>query len=207
MGWYDVFSTFYDASSTHYYVEQHRAATDALGIQPGDVVLDVPCGTGQAFDTLVPKLGPSGLLLGVDLSSGMLGKAKARAARNGWSNVRLERASVHDVSTELVSRLAGKPMVDGLHVFLGMSCFPDYPKAFDALWSVLRPGGRCVIVDIHAERAGVGTWITKAMTHGDVLRRWWEPLEAVATGFSRTPLPSLPAHGGQIYLATGTKPG
>lgn len=206
MGWYDVFSTFYDASSTHYYVEQHVAATNALAIEPGDVVLDLPCGTGQAFDTLVPKLGANGLLVGVDLSSGMLGKAQARVTKNGWTNVRLERAAVEDVSAELVTKLAGKPTVDKVHVFLGMSCFPDYPAAFQKLWSVLRPGGRFVIVDIHAERASVGTWITRMMTHGDVLRRWWEPLEAVAEGYSRTPLPSLPAHGGQIFLVTGTKP-
>lgn len=207
MGWYDIFSTFYDASSTHYYVEQHVAATNALGIEPNDVVLDLPCGTGQAFDTLVPRLGPSGLLLGVDLSSGMLGKARARVAKHGWENVRLEQAGVHDVTSDLLARLAGRPVtVDRLHVFLGMSVFPEYPRAFETLWSLLRPGGRCVIVDIHAERASAGTLITKVMTHGDVLRPWWEPLEAVATSYSRTPLPSLPAHGGQIYLAVGTKP-
>lgn len=205
MGWYDVFSTFYDASSTHYYVEQHAAAADALAIEPGDVVLDLPCGTGQAFDTLVPRVGATGAVLGVDLSTGMLARAGARVAKHGWTNVRLECAGVDDANAALISRLAGRPTVDRLHVFLGMSVFPDPQRSFELLWSLLRPGGRCVIVDIHAERASVGTWITRMMTHGDVLRRWWEPLEAVAADFSRVPLPSVPAHGGQIYLAAGTK--
>lgn len=46
----------------------------------------------------------------------------------------------------------GHESVDRLHVFLGMRVFPDMDATFAKLWSLLSPGGRCVIVDVHAER-------------------------------------------------------
>jgi hypothetical protein len=43
------------------------------------------------------------------------------------------------------------------------------------------------------------------VARADLRRRFWEPLERRAAGFERYALPSLPEHGGEIILATGTK--
>ena len=80
-------------------------------------------------------------------------------------------------------------------------------EAFGRIWGVLAPGGRCVIVDVYAERPGFQGRMVNLVARADIRRRSWEPLERVAEGFSRVDLPSLPDHGGQLYLATGTKPG
>src|SRR5690606_7676795 len=112
-----------------------------------------PCGTGQSLDGLVAAVGDAGTVIGVDLSKGMLRKARARVTRNGWANVLLAEADVHAVDTAwLESVRAGPVVVDRLHVFLGLSAFPQWEEAFERLWDVLRPGGRCVVVDCYAER-------------------------------------------------------
>ncbi|MBD3274063.1 MAG: methyltransferase domain-containing protein, partial [Candidatus Marinimicrobia bacterium] len=48
---------------------------ESLDIQPGHVVLDIGTGTGIALEALKSAVGPSGKVIGIDLSSQMLGKA------------------------------------------------------------------------------------------------------------------------------------
>lgn len=202
MRWYDLFSRFYDGSLEKLYVEQRREAANALQLVPGMSVLDLPCGTGQSLDVLAPAVLPGGTVIGIDRSTGMLARADARAKKNGWSHVRLAEG---DVATLDAAKL-GAPSVDRLHVFLGMTAFDDPDAAFERMWSVLKPGGRCVIVDAHAEKLGFQGRMVNLVAQADLRRRFWEPLERRATGFSRRDLPSLPDHGGQIILAVGDKP-
>lgn len=202
MGWYDYFSKFYDAAIEAHYVEHRRLAAAALDLRPGNTVIDVPCGTGQSFEALQRGIGPSGVLIGVDLSPGMLRQAAARAQRHGWTQVRTLH---HDAKTLDAAVLAGQA-VDRLHIFLGMSVFPDMPGTFANLWNLLAPGGRCVIVDVHAARPNpIGLFVNR-FASADIRRRFWEPLERVATDFEHRDLPYRWEHGGQIQLATGVKP-
>jgi ubiquinone/menaquinone biosynthesis C-methylase UbiE len=204
MRWYDLFSRFYDGSLEKLYLEQRREAARALDLRPGLTVLDLPCGTGQSLDVLAPAVAPGGAVIGVDRSTGMLARAKARSEKNGWSHVRLVEG---DVATLDAAALGGATVsVDRLHVFLGMTAFEDPDAAFERMWSLLRPGGRCVIVDAHAEKLGFQGRMVNLVAQADLRRRFWEPLEKRATGFSRRDLPSLPDHGGQIILAVGDKP-
>ena len=202
MAWYDFFSAFYDASLEKHYREQRVLATAALDLQPGSVVLDLPCGTGQSFPGLCSGVGPTGRVLGVDLSAGMLRQAQGRVSRTSLSGVTLARA---DAKTLDLSALGGaRP--DRLHIFLGMSVFPEPAATFTHLWSLLSPGGRCVIVDCHAETLSFQGRMVNLLAGADIRRRSWEPLSAVGAQFERRELPSLPLHGGQLFLATAVKP-
>ena len=62
------------------------------------------------------------------------------------------------------SGLAGQRVrITHLHVFLGMSVFSEMQATFTHLWELLEPGGRCVLVDVHAERLGVQGWLVNQM--------------------------------------------
>ena len=211
MAWYDWFSSFYDRSLEPLYREQRRAAAVALRVHPGQTILDLPCGTGQSFDELAPAVGPDGLVLGVDLSAGMLRQAANRARKRGFSQVVLHHSDVHALGLPALAAAATLPRpaalhIDRLHIFLGLSAFPRWEQAFEHLWALLAPGGRCVVVDVHADRLGLQGRMVNLVARADIRREGWRPLERLAHGFTRTALPSLPAHGGQLYLASGDKP-
>ncbi len=205
MGYYDVFSTFYDASVEKHYAEHRGLAAEALELEGGSRVLDVPCGTGGCFAAIAEKLGDGGVLVGADISRGMLGKARKKVEAAGWSHVHLVHAGVDAVTGEHLQPAGGT--VDRLLIFLGMTAFPDMAGGFANVWSLLAPGGRCVIVDVHAETLSFQGRMVNLTARADITRRFWEPLEAVADGVERHELPTSPAHGGQMLLYTGVKPG
>lgn len=202
MAWYDVFSSFYDRSLESLYAEGRKSAAAALELKPGLTVLDCPCGTGQSFDGLAPPLLPGGLLVGVDLSAGMLRRSRERALARHFSHVQLVELSV----LELSSAKLPVPKFDRVQVFLGLSAFPSWEAAFARLWSVLKPGGRMVVVDVFSEELSLQGHLVNLVARADIRRRTWEPLQKVAEDFKRTDLTYRKQHGGQLFLATGVKP-
>lgn len=207
MGYYDLFSYTYDGSVAKHYAAPRAAACAALDLKPGLTVLDLPCGTGLSFPGIAPAIGPEGLLLGADLSAGMLKQAKKKAEQQGWSQVVTLQADASTITPSQLEEAAGRPVsIDRLQIFLGMTCFPDWRNTFTNLWTLLEPGGRCVVVDIHTPKKGFYGHLATFVAQADVSRPFWEPLEAVCEGFERSPQESKALHGGTIYLATGTKP-
>lgn len=202
MASYDLFSGFYDRSLERLYRDARASALGALAVEPGHRVLDVPCGTGQSHEGLAAAAGPTGAVVGVDLSAGMLRQAMRRVTQSGWQTVHLHRADAESLPEDI----APDASFDRLHVFLGMTVFPRPDETFDRLWRALRPGGRCVIVDVHAERLGLQGALVNWTAGADIRRRSWEPLERLARDFTRAPLPSRWQHGGTLYLAAGDKP-
>src|ERR671911_741202 len=53
-----------------------RAAVATTGIEAGDSVADIACGTGKLTGALAEHVGPFGRVIGVDLSGGMLDRAR-----------------------------------------------------------------------------------------------------------------------------------
>jgi ubiquinone/menaquinone biosynthesis C-methylase UbiE len=207
MSWYDVLSRVYDASLEPLYRAPREAAADALDVRPGSVILDLPCGTGQSAPYLAKRLGPQGRVVGVDLSEGMLREASRRVAAAGWTNVHTLRADARTLSQAQLDQLVGAPTrPDRLHIFLGMSVFPEHEAVFQQLWSLLAPGGRCVIADVYSARPNLQGLMVNVMAQADIRRRTWEPLQAVGDAFERRDLPSPWHYGGQMFLATALKP-
>ena len=84
---YRVAARFYDVLSTEpAYRAGRRIGIEQLALEPGDTVVDIGCGTGPNFALIQDRIGPTGLLLGVDAS---------REARPGALRVRRWRRPRH----------------------------------------------------------------------------------------------------------------
>ena len=116
-----------------------RRLVDRLALRLGDTVLDLACGTGLNFVAIEEAIGPTGRLVGVDLSPAMLAEAPKKVAAHGWANVTLIEA---DATT---FRLA-EP-VDMALCTLAIGLMPDPDAVVRAMVGMVRPGGRVLIGD------------------------------------------------------------
>lgn len=109
----------------------YAAAVTELGLRAGDRVLDAGCGTGRALPPLRAAVGPSGAVLGMDLTSAML-RAAVRAGRH-----RDGRLLLADVAALPVrSRSLDAVFAAGLIAHL-----PRPARNLRELARVVRPGG------------------------------------------------------------------
>jgi ubiquinone/menaquinone biosynthesis C-methylase UbiE len=208
MGWYDLFSYTYDRSLEALYRPYRVQALAALGAGPGATVLDLACGTGQNFDLLVAAVGPEGRVVGVDLSAGMLRQARRRADRAGWHHVTLARGDAQQLTPAWLREATGVEAVDGAVCTLGLSAMPAWEAAFQRSFDLLRPGGRYVLLDVHAARRVFQTRVVELMARADLSREVWTPLRQACPDFRLDELGGSPrTFGGTLFVASGTKPG
>jgi SAM-dependent methyltransferase len=109
------------------------------GIEPGERVLDIGCGCGDTSITIAGLVGPTGAVLGLDISAPMLARAREAAQAAGLENVRFELA---DAQTAPLPDRAK----DLLFSRFGVMFFSDPEAAFTNLRKALRPGGRMTFV-------------------------------------------------------------
>src|SRR5947209_13336070 len=79
---YDITSRFYPAPGYPQRAQRLRAV-EALGLRPGDSVIDIACGTGLNFPLIDELIGPDGRIVGVDLTDAMIAHAQDRIETNG----------------------------------------------------------------------------------------------------------------------------
>ena len=205
--WYDFFSLFYDRALEDLYAPFRPEAVSALGLSSGAVVLDAPCGTGHSIDFLQPVVGRSGAVLGVDVSSGMLHRARRRVDKNAWENVWLHKQRVSDIDSKTLVDAIDRPNVDGVLCSLGLSVFPEWEAAFESLFTLVRPGGRFVILDVFTPERTFQTKLIGLVARADNSREVWRPLQSACTDFVRDVLPADPKKfGGELFVASGTRP-
>lgn len=140
-GQYDRVARFYRVFEPLYLIFPiaRRRAVAALGLKPGDTVLEIGAGTGRNFPYLIDAVGPSGSVIGVDASEGMLREAGRLVERRGWSNVRLERQDAAQLELDRE--------VDAVLFSLSYSAMPEPRRALARAWEYLKPGGRVTVMD------------------------------------------------------------
>jgi SAM-dependent methyltransferase len=111
-------------------------AMDAADAHLGEVVLDVGCGCGATSVELAARVGPSGRVVGLDISAPMLERARQRAAGLPIDFL-LGDAATHPLT-------AGS--FDVLFSRFGVMFFDDPPTAFAHLRRALKREGRVAIV-------------------------------------------------------------
>lgn len=85
---YDLWAKFYDYTFGALVHQRHIRAMKQLRTKPGDVVLDLGVGTGMTL----PEYARDITVVGMDLSGGMLKKAKAKIVEQGMDQVQLVQA-------------------------------------------------------------------------------------------------------------------
>ena len=111
----------------------------ALRPGPGDRVLDLACGVGDPAFTLAERVGPTGYVLGLDLSPEMVRAAEAWAAEHGVGNAEFR---VIPSELELGVELGN---FGAATCRLGLMFMPDPVAALRELLKALVPGGRVAV--------------------------------------------------------------
>jgi len=202
--YYDKFSRVYDLLSPDWYYRKPRKfAIQKLALKEGQTVLNLPCGTGQNFRYLQDYLNGSGKVIGIDLSSGMLQKAQNKINAKGWSNIRLFKDDATAVDESWVKTHLGQEVrFDAIFCDLGLSGFPEWQNVIDNLLSLLKPGGRFVIMDWYITKPGLRAEFVKWIGGGEVDRPLYQYLAERVEGFQLDDS----FKGGDVFVAFGKKP-
>jgi ubiquinone/menaquinone biosynthesis C-methylase UbiE len=146
---YTRYAALYDvvARRTPGVVGLRESVTTALAPDEGDVVVEMGCGTGANVPYLRERVGPTGTVVGVDFTPGVLAVARDRTDREGWENVHVVRGD----ATRPPVRTADAVLATFVSGMLGD------PAAAVRTWaSLVGPGGRLALADLGRSTSPVG---------------------------------------------------
>ncbi|MCI0330624.1 MAG: methyltransferase domain-containing protein [candidate division Zixibacteria bacterium] len=124
-----------------------QKAVKMLQLKAGDRVLDTGCGPGGCFPYLVDAVGPSGLVVGIDISPEVTINARRRIEKNGWSNVQVIAADARTV------KLQGE--FDALLMFAAADVYASQ-QALDNLFPYLKRDARVCAFGVKLSRRRSG---------------------------------------------------
>jgi SAM-dependent methyltransferase len=123
-----------------------QAIVEALPLRPGQIVLDVGCGTGLCFGPLRDKVTAVGGVVGIEESPEMVAVAREHIAEEGWLNVTVVQSPAEDAEIALSADAA---------LFCAVHDIMQSPDALRNVLGSLRPGAWVA--------AGGGKWAAPLM--------------------------------------------
>lgn len=155
-GLYDRLARSYDLWGRLAESRARSRAIELAAVEDGQTILEVAVGTGLTFFELA-KRNPNGTNLGIDLSPGMLSRARVRLARVGHDNYSLAIGNAFelDIEDDSIDTLVNNYMFD-------LIAYADIGRILSEFRRVLRPGGKLVLVNMtESERLGarIYAWI------------------------------------------------
>ncbi len=144
----------------------------AAGLRPGETVLDLGSGGGLDAVLAARAVGPTGRVIGVDMTEAMLSRARDNAQHLDLANLEFRRGLIEALPVDDAS-------IDAVISNCVINLSPDKAAVFAEIHRVLRPGGRLVVADIvtagplpSALQAQVDAWaacVAGALTVEDYL--------------------------------------
>jgi demethylmenaquinone methyltransferase/2-methoxy-6-polyprenyl-1,4-benzoquinol methylase len=121
-------------------IKERRKAVRRLNLEPGHRALEVSVGTGTNLPLMAEHVGPTGRLVGLDISPAMLARCRRKLRQRGLSAHLVQGEAAH------------LPFPDGsfdavLH-HGGIAEFGDTKGAVEEMFRVARPGAMVVICDV-----------------------------------------------------------
>jgi len=110
-------------------------------VQEGQTVVDLGAGAGLDLLIAVERVGPSGHVIGVDMTDEMIDKARRNVAAAGHANVEVRKGLIEDL-----------PVESGTADWVISNCVinlsPEKNRVFAEIARVLTAGGRMLVSDI-----------------------------------------------------------
>lgn len=142
---YNVVNTVFSLGTGQRY---RRRSLEVAGLKAGDHVLDVAVGTGLVAREACSIVGPSGRVIGLDLSEGMLAQAR-RALSIGLIQARAEAIPLRDATFDFVT------------IGYALRHFSELTGVFAEFHRVLKPDGLVLILEIASPQSKLGTAILR----------------------------------------------
>jgi demethylmenaquinone methyltransferase/2-methoxy-6-polyprenyl-1,4-benzoquinol methylase len=174
-------------------------AFSALDLDAGERVLDVGCGAGANFEALADRVGPEGVVVGLDYSRGMVDQARERRSESP--------APIAVVRGDAATLPFPESAFDAAYATLSRSATPDAEAVIEAVRAALRPGGRLIVVDARPFQAGPWRALNPFVVPISVYTTNWHPEADVVGAIRRTFAEARcwTTNAGTLYVAVGRK--
>ena len=162
--------------------------------------MELGCGTGSNFSLVLDAIGPSGKLIGVDITDKMLEQARKKVQENEWKNVDLVQSDFAEYKFP--------EGLDGIFATGALSYSPQYDKIIKKVHEALKTGKNFVLLDFKKSEgparifAPILLLFTKpfAVDKEYYERQAWKSIEKY---FEKTSY--IEGWGGFLYVSVGKK--